>query len=286
MNKLIFRLFLLIISGVFLFIYAFPWNAYNIEVPFSGGKEYKLWLDLQWWIELDYKVDLEKAKLEEDYDSKKEKEIIEWLKAIIDKRIETLKLNDSVITSANYWWEQHIIVQIPMKWNDSMENKENIEKAKKAIWKVVKIEFKEQRFDITPEDLEERKIISEKILSELKESEYDFSVTADKYKNNYENVVVWIVKKIEELWVSEDVIKEKIWLVDEIIDYKDSEWEKWKYIIKIEEADDKTIVINYVFVMDKVSKWMPAKDSNGRILNDKYFIKAWVQFNEAVQPMM
>jgi hypothetical protein len=35
MNKLIFRLFLLIVGGVFLFIYAFPWNSYNIEVPFS-----------------------------------------------------------------------------------------------------------------------------------------------------------------------------------------------------------------------------------------------------------
>jgi hypothetical protein len=37
-----------------------------------------------------------------DYDNEKEKEIIEGLKSIIDKRIQTLKINDSVITSASY----------------------------------------------------------------------------------------------------------------------------------------------------------------------------------------
>ena len=142
MNKLIFRLFLILTIGWFLFAYVFPWSSYDIDVPFSG-KDYKLGLDLSWWIELDYKIDLEEAKKDEDYSPQKEKDIIEWLKSIVDRRIESLKISDSVITSADYAWEQHIIVQIPMKWNDSLENNENIKKAKDAIWRVVKIEFKE-----------------------------------------------------------------------------------------------------------------------------------------------
>ena len=142
MKILVYRLFLLLISGSILFYYAFPWNTYNIDVPFSW-KDYRLGLDLQWWIELDYKVDLSEAKLEKDYNREKEREIIEWLKTIIDKRIESLNINDSVILSSDYAWEKHIIVQIPLKWNSFLEDKENIKKAKEAIWKVVRIKFKQ-----------------------------------------------------------------------------------------------------------------------------------------------
>jgi hypothetical protein len=31
---------------------------------------------------------------------------------------------------------------------------------------------------------------------------------------------------------------------------------------------------------------MPAKDKQGRILNDKYFVKSSVQYNEAFRPMI
>ena len=143
MKTLITRLFLLIIAWFALTYYAFPWNSYNIEVPFAG-QDYKLGLDLQGWVELDYKVDLSEAKLEADYDIEREKAIIEWLKSIIDKRVNSLKINDSVIVTADYAWEKHIIVQIPLKWNTWLEDKENIEKAKAAIWKVVRIKFKER----------------------------------------------------------------------------------------------------------------------------------------------
>ena len=169
MKNLFLRLFFILIASVLLFAYVFPWNSYDIEVPFSW-KEYKLGLDLQWWIELDYKVDLEELKKEEDYSKKREEQVIEWLKSIIDKRVETLNINDSVITSANYAGEQHIIVQIPMKWNNDLENNENIQKAKDAIWKVVKIEFKELRDIITQDDIDLREKLANNILKELNES--------------------------------------------------------------------------------------------------------------------
>lgn len=142
LKTLILRFFFLVIAWLSLAYYAFPWSEYNISVPFSGP-EYRLWLDLQGWIELDYRVDLSEARLEKDYSPAREKEILEGLKLIIDKRITSLNINDSVLVTANYGWEKHIIVQIPLKWNTWLENQENIEKAKKAIWKVVRIKFKE-----------------------------------------------------------------------------------------------------------------------------------------------
>jgi preprotein translocase subunit SecD len=54
-----------------------------------------------------------------------------------------LKINDSVLVTADYAWEKHIIVQIPLKWNTALADKENIKKAKEAIWKVVRIKFKQ-----------------------------------------------------------------------------------------------------------------------------------------------
>jgi preprotein translocase subunit SecD len=76
MKNLIFRLLFITLAGVMLFSYIFPWSSYNINVPFSG-KDYKLGLDLQGGIELDYKVDLSEAETEEDYSSEREKQIIE-----------------------------------------------------------------------------------------------------------------------------------------------------------------------------------------------------------------
>jgi preprotein translocase subunit SecD len=148
MKTLITRLFFLVLAWLALTYYVFPWKEYNINVPFSW-KEYKLGLDLQGWVELDYRVDLSEAKAEKDYNREKERSIIEWLKAIIDKRVESLKINDSVILTSDYAWEKHIIVQIPLKGNTAMQDKENIEKAKKAIWKVVRIKFKQRNPNYT-----------------------------------------------------------------------------------------------------------------------------------------
>lgn len=274
MRHLIFRLFLIILSGLLLVGYVFPWTNYGIDVPFSGW-EYKLGLDLQWWLELDYKVDLEEARQDPEFDNEKEKNIVEWLKSIIDKRVETLNINDSVITTASYAGEQHIIVQIPLKWNNSLENKENIEKAKKAIWNVVKIEFKERRTEITEEDLAARRDLAEKAVAEIV-STSDFSVTSKKYKLSYENVIVWEIENISDIFETEDVTK------NTIIETTSNLWEEW-YLIVSEPIDN---LYSYIFISKIPSEWMPAMDSEGRILNDKYFVKSSVQFNEAFTPMV
>lgn len=302
MNKLVFRLFLIVVFGWLLFSYVFPWSAYNIDVPYSW-KDYRLGLDLRWGIELDYKVDLEEAKLEEDYTPAKEKEIIEWLKSIIDKRVETLNINDSVITSASYAGEQHIIVQIPMKWNDSLENNENIKRAKEAIWRVVKIEFKEAREFVSDEDIEARKALANSVLSEAKDNNYGFGVVSKKYKDTYENVDIWTLTwtidtfgKYFDLWS----IEINTWLVSNILtwtwrenysfdggQFNVEDGDKWYYVLNIDEKiNTRELKISYIFISEKPSEWKPATDSNGRILNDKYFVKSSVQYDDAFMPMI
>lgn len=192
MKRVIFKVYLIILASILLLIYIFPWNNFNINIPFSW-KDYRLWLDLQWWIEFDYKVDFDILKKEEkeELTSEREKEIIENLKRIIDKRIEALWINDSELNDTSYSNEKHIIVQIPLKWNNSLDNSKNIEIAKKAIWNVVKVSFKELRTEeITDKDLKERKEIANWVINELKSWD-NFSVIKDKYKLNFEKIVTW-----------------------------------------------------------------------------------------------
>ncbi len=282
MKNLIFKLFLIVIFGGMLFTYAFPWSNYDIEVPFTG-KDYKLGLDLQWGIELDYRVDLTEAKLEEDYDSNREKSIIEGLKSIIDKRVESLNINDSIITSASYAGEQHIIVQIPLKWNSSLENSENIERAKAAIWKVVKIEFKEERLVITDQDREERAAVASQALSQLQNTEYNFFVTAQQVQDSNENVIIGTADNLSDVFELEDLQESEDGLIPRIFNVKSNAWRDGSLIISYNASDDN---YDYLFIDSEPSAWKAAKDAEWRILNDKYFVNSSVQYNEAFQPMV
>ena len=188
-------------------VYTIPWANYKIDVPFSG-RDYRLWLDLQGWIELDYKIDLDSARKDPWYDSTIEKEIVEWLKTIIDKRVEILNINDSEINDASYWNEKHIIVQIPLKWNDTLENSKNIETAKEAIWKVVKIAFKERRTEVTEADLKERENIAKEAEKEIKSWE-PFQVVASKYRLNFENIKIWKAENLDNIKKENGELKEK-----------------------------------------------------------------------------
>jgi protein-export membrane protein SecD len=314
-KNLILKFIIIMFLSVWAFIYIFPWGTYNMDVVKT--KDYKLGLDLQWWIELDYKVLLDEAKKADDFDKQKEKSIIEWLKSIIDKRVEKLKINDSTITSASYAWEQHIIVQIPLKWNNSFENEENIKKAKETIWKVVKIEFKEKRKTITDADKKERKDLARTIVTELKTSKDWFLPVAQKYKDNYESVDIWTFSWTKNelnsfFWLDYDKIK--LWIFDDIVSWTwktsismegwelaQRNWEPWYYVLDYLGESKNTsawntlswststwsvYAFNYVFLTKSPSEWMSAKDKKWRILDDKYFVKAWVATNDLFQPMI
>gem|GEM_PF-1114744 len=79
-------------------------------------------------------------------------------------------------------------MQIPLKGTDSEENQRNIQRAKEAIGKVMRIEFREKRGNPTEEDFEERHKLALEFFAEAQTSEYDFSVTQTKYIDSYENI--------------------------------------------------------------------------------------------------
>ena len=270
----------------FILLFALPWSYFGIQVPFSGN-EYKLGLDLQGGIELDYKIDLSEAQQEEWYDAARKKAIIEGLKSIIDKRVESLNINDSVITGANYGGEEHIIVQIPLKGNDELQNWENIERAKAAIGKVVKIEFKEVRDTITETDIAERKNIAYRAYEDLSTNIESFNIEIQKYQNKYENIVSWTTMQIEEIFSGSGIVlnfSESITdtgISQEILEVKNLENE-WGYLIY--KLEDRTY--SYIFIGAEPSIWIAAQDSKGRILDDKYFVNASVQYNDAFQAMV
>lgn len=267
-------------------LFALPWSYFNLEVPFSWP-EYKLWLDLSWWIELDYKVDLTEVEQEEDYNVQRKNSVIEGLKSIIDKRIETLNINDSVITNASYGWEEHIIVQIPLKWNDALQSSENIERAKAAIWKVVTIEFKELRGTITDNDRQERIEIAQEIYDDLAGKISTFSLESQSIQNSYDNIDLWSSKDLSDIFRSPNIDQNLVfevndaWYATTLIDVENTSGESWKLVYKKWEN-----IYEYVFIASEPSIWIPAEDSQGRVLSDKYFVNSSVQYNEAFQALV
>lgn len=175
------------------FYIVFPWSSIGLNLP-NFGPEYKLWLDLHGWVELDYKIDLDAAKAK--WGTYNEGDITEWLKSIVEKRVNSLWTAEPTILWASYAWESHIIVQIPtsnFEWQNlsdaqkTEKNNEYITKAKDTIWKVVRLEFDEKKTQITDADKAQRKTIAQNALKELKTSE-TFDTIAKKYKDSYENV--------------------------------------------------------------------------------------------------
>lgn len=260
-------------------------------MPFTG-QPYRLGLDLQWWVELDYKVDLEEVKKEPGYNAAREDSIIEGLKSIVDKRVEALRINDSVITTASYGWEKHIIVQIPLKWKTKEDNDLNIKRAKEAIGRVMRIEFKEQRIWVTQEDREERQTLAENLLQEALGSRHDFALTQHKYSDSYEwisiGTLTGTLQELESYFSLSGVLLQP-GLVGEVVSGSGVSSllnETGYWIIDINSYEDDILNFDYAFVDGEPTEWKPALDSLWRALDDKYFVTSSVQYNQAYQPMV
>ncbi|MDP5039045.1 MAG: protein translocase subunit SecD [Candidatus Gracilibacteria bacterium] len=265
--------------------FSFPWQNFNINMPYTG-KDYKLGLDLQGGVELDYKVDLTEVRKDPNNTQENENNILEGLKSIIDKRIESLKISDSSITTATYGNEKHIIVQIPLKGSSKDENNLNIQRAKEAIGKVMKIEFKELRNEITQQDYDSREQISKDFLEESLTSNYSFSVLSNKYKDSYENIgfgefsmsydelkSYLSLENDLEIGLNKNIFKGNYFLPnDNSLSQESGYW-----ILNVLDNSDNILNIEYLFIGEKPSEWISAKDSKDRILNDAYFVNSSVQ---------
>lgn len=181
------------VLALFSAAYVLPWKTIGINTPFPVT-EYKLGLDLHGGVELDYKIDMADAAKKTDFQAN---DIIEGLKSIVEKRVNSLGTAEPTIQTASYGNEEHIIVQIPTQNFDGealtteqkkAKNDEYIAKAKDTIGKVVRLEFKEQKTTVTDADKKERTDIAANLLKEVQEGVYPFETIANKYKDQYENI--------------------------------------------------------------------------------------------------
>lgn len=171
------RLFLACILIILSALYIVPWKNFGIHIDFLN-KPYTLGLDLQGGVELDYQVDLSAihsgAVTSEGGLSYNEHTIIEGLKNIIDRRVDSLGLSTPTIQTVRYGADTHIVVQIPTHayLDLSPEEREqrrmdDIKRAKETIGKVVKLEFREQKQVFTAEDYAERRELAESAYTDM-----------------------------------------------------------------------------------------------------------------------
>ena len=290
---------LIILSG----LYILPWDKMGFTVPLLS-KPYTLGLDLQGGIELDYKIDFSAVTQTGTSDKNT---ITEWLKTIIDRRVNSLGLAEPTIQTANYGGDTHIIVQIPTKdYGDISEDereertRDDIVKAKATIGKVVKLEFKEEKKDITEEDKIARRLLAEGALKELETT--PFATVWQKYHDQYENVIYLSSSGTlpsEASFSGVDTITQfpyRTGIVNTQGNLTLSQDEKWNPVLTgdkgyaIVDIQSKTGTGNYqysvIFVDEKPTPWTPAKTANGRVLDDRYLVSAAATFNQAGQPQV
>jgi preprotein translocase subunit SecD len=190
--KLSHRFLLIIVLFISATVFVFPWASVGISMPDILSRPYTLGLDLQGGVELDYKVDMTTVRAQSG--SKwSESDIIEGLKTIIDKRVSSLGLSEPTLQTAKYGDETHIIVQIPTQDYGNISDIEKqqksnaaIIKAKEVIGKVVQLEFREQKLQVTEQDKKERLTIAQAALSESRTT--PFATVGRKYQDQYELV--------------------------------------------------------------------------------------------------
>jgi protein-export membrane protein SecD len=294
-------------------IYIVPWDKMGIDIP-ALSKPYTLGLDLQGGIELDYKVDWDAVVVQSGATLDKQG-IIEGIKMIIDKRVGSLGLSEPNIQTANYGDETHIIVQIPTQdYGDisdaekEKKSRENIAKAKETIGKVVKLEFKEEKKNISEEDKLARRTLAESAAKELQTT--PFATVGDKYQNQYEMVAYYTASGSVPTQFAftgmETVTLPHTTGVRyipgaETIGLSGSTRDPGEYAIMQVTARRDAVAISasgstgtttkeydysLLRIAEQPSMWTPAKTADGRVLNDAYLVSAGSAFNQAGQPQI
>jgi preprotein translocase subunit SecD len=300
-HRLLAVIALIILSG----LYIVPWNQYGIDNAFLN-KSYTLGLDLQGGVELDYKVDLDSVKTQTGVNT--EQNIVEGIKSVIDKRVNSLGLAEPTIQTAKYGSDNHIIVQIPTQAHADLteaeriiKNAEDIKKAKATIGKVVQLEFREERTTVTDADKLERKTLAEKALEETKAT--PFVTVGQKYSDQYENVVYGTSSgalPAEIAFSGSDSITVFPYTTPVFLAPGQQSFTKNSSgevvatnnpgyaIVQLEAkiGTGATFVYSYIFVDVRPSAWQAAKTADGRVLNDKYLVSASVGFTQVGQPQV
>ncbi len=314
--RIAFILVLTLISA----LYIFPWDKYGYTPP-SWVKPYKLGLDLHGGVELDYKIDLTAVRAQSGTQIN-DSSIIDSLKGIIDKRVRSLWLEEPTIQTAQYGAsESHLIVQIPVRdyGNISEEEKrarnaEDITRAKETIGKVVQLEFREEKKDITDADKKARQDIAEKALTESKGT--PFATVGVKYRDQYENVAFMVnsgtlireaqfdgyeaITTFPYTSPVRYVAGEETLSVDDAGSGVTTRWPGGYAITYLESMKDvevpavgsgsatkkKEYQYALLYIDERPSAWTAAKTTDGKVLNDKYLTRAGMAFTQAGAPQV
>lgn len=293
---------LVIVSG----LYIVPWNQYGIDNAFLN-KPYTLGLDLQWGVELDYKVDLDTFRTQSGNLST-EQNVVEGIKSIIDKRVNSLGLAEPTIQTAKYGTDNHIIVQIPTQAHSDLsdadrkiKNAEDIKKAKETIGKVVQLEFREARTVVTDADKAERRTLADKASMEIKTT--PFATVGQKYQDQYENIVfnagtgaipsmlafsglesITTFPHLTPVYITRG--EQSYNASGQIVPGEDTWYAIMNILSKNGNGTGATYDYSFIFVDQRPSQWQAAKTADGRVLNDKYLVNSSVGFTQVGQPQI
>lgn len=296
-------------------LYIVPWQKFGVNAEWLN-KPYTLWLDLQGGVELDYQVDLDSLRNKSwsvaadggVVPSVDENTIVEWLKAIIDKRVNSLGLAEPTIQTVKYGNDTHIIVQIPTKsYSDlSPEDQEkqrntDIQNAKATIGKVVQLEFREQKTTFTDADHEERRKIAVGAYNDLKDS-IPFDTVAEKYSSQYSGVQTKSgsgslpteiafsgVEDIHEFPYISPVYETAMnasYTIDESGKPVVKTSTGYTVTVLKDRNGDNSYDYSFLTVDGTPDGWTPAMTKDGKILNDQYLLSAGVGFNNVGQPQV
>lgn len=297
-------------------LYIFPWKNVGININNNFlNKPYTLGLDLQGGVELDYQVDLSTvaahsasgATNSAQTAQNNEAVVVDGLKKIIDERVNSLGLAEPNIQTAKYGADTHIIVQIPTEsytdLSDSereKKQKQDIENAKSVIGKVVNLEFREMRTTTTDEEYKAREELAKTAKNDL--ATLDFGVLSQKYHAPSDNIFVKTgtgsipdeakisalsgakIEKFPHIFDVESVESKK-----EIIGLETSRETVTStgfVALRLDEKlGDDSYKYSYVLVNKQPGAWMPAKSSDGKILDDEYLNSATAYIDpQTMQP--
>jgi len=160
MKKYLNRLYFTII-GLFI--------ALGIILTQWGFTKWQQWLDLAGWVRLLYFMDFsqyrQNYKTEAEFNQQRTN-VVNVVKRNIDWRISKLWVSDYNARHIVLWGKDYIEVEL---WGI-----DDVEKAKKIIWKTVQMTFKvPYEWTITPEIKAERQLFAEKILEALVNNQED-----------------------------------------------------------------------------------------------------------------
>lgn len=159
-----FRVLLIVCFALILGYYNLPSSYQSIPGTPDSIKQSKirLGLDLQGGSQLDYKIDLRKVP------EKDQAAIIEGVKNVIERRVNSLGVSEPNIYTSAIGDEQHLIVELA--------GVKDLNEAKQTVGKTIQLEFKEKRETPEPGLKENIRKISQSVLSNIISGKVSFEV--------------------------------------------------------------------------------------------------------------